>query len=108
MACVAMSLVSRRAVFPNSRALQRSVMAPTSAALEADSDTDGYVLEVVAFRIPFCRCPIATLRGVLFVPDERFGRCFECLNRIDAGRLRAEQRFVYIVWVWTHLDRAAQ
>ena len=77
-------------------------MAASSSVSTTDSSSGGDMLEVVQPRLPTCRCPVATLREVVFIEDERFGRCFECLNRIDTGRLCAEQRFEYIVSLVIH------
>ena len=83
-------------------AMSDGAMSVSSSVSTTDSSSSSIraeveaVFEVLPF-LPFCRCPIATLTGVLFVPDEPFGRCFECANRIDTGRLCTELRFEYIV-----------
>ena len=72
------------------------------------SSSDGLMLTPVLL-LPYCRCPHQAdrdLDSLFWVPGELFGRCYECLNRVDSRRLSPTLRLKYLVMLvlWRLLD----
>ena len=67
----------------------------------SDESTSDGEPELVPVRpplvLPLCRCPGQDLRTLVWVDGEHYGRCYECLNRVDAVRLSAGGRLAYVV-----------
>ena len=63
------------------------------------STSDGeplLAIERLPMLLPLCRCHRQNLCTLFWMPGEPIGRCYECLNRVDVGRLTPEERFAYL------------
>ena len=82
--------------------------ASTTDSEASTTDSEGPVLvDVVQILfLPRCRCDPQNLRTLMWIPNEREARCFECLNRVDVPRLSPSHRFAYMLLrlLWAHQD----
>ena len=65
-----------------------------------ESTSDGepeLVYERPPLSLPLCRCPGQDLHTLVWLDGEHYGRCYECLNRVDVARLSAAGRLAYVV-----------
>ena len=64
---------------------------------DSEDSSEGDSMVIREFFLPWCRCPSPQLSIALWVPGERYARCFECCNRLVAGHLCVERRMIYLV-----------